>query len=156
MLIKRQCEVCSAEFEAARANARYCCPGHRNKAYRLRREAGAAAASEAGQGETSESSQKSRGIGVRQALLVELQAAKAEGTTMGQAMLAVAHEIDALAQGKPGKTGDSLTSLVLRLGVELPRELERAATKTVVDGVEDEVGKARVKRDRIRSGASAR
>jgi hypothetical protein len=156
MIYQRTCAYCELEFEATRANAEYCSPAHRNAAYRARVKAQSEQPGQAGLDETSDGQQVARGIGVRQALLAELRAAKSEGTPMGQAMLAVAHEIDALAQGKPGKTGDSLTALVLRLGVELPRELDRAKTKTAIAGVEDEVGKARAKRDHSRGAAGAR
>jgi hypothetical protein len=147
MLIERTCEYCEVHFEATRANARYCGPAHRNAAYRQRRSARLSAGSEADPSVTSEGSQDVKGIGVRRALLAELRGAQAEGTAMGQVMLAIAHEID------KGATGAELATLALRLGVELPRTIDRAATAAARNGVEDEVGRARRERDRKRGVA---
>jgi hypothetical protein len=144
MLIERACEHCGIHFEATRANARYCGPAHRNAAYRKRQTVRFSTGSEADSGVTSESPGDVKGIGVRRALLAELRGAKAEGTAMGQVMLAIASEID------KGATGAELATLALRLGVELPRTIERAATAAALGSVEDEVGKARRERDRKR------
>jgi hypothetical protein len=116
MLIKRTCELCSAEFEATRANARYCGPAHRNKAYRDRRQAVQSAGSEAeASGGTPGGQQAGRGVTVEDALLAELRAAQVDGTAMGRALMVVARRIDV------GETGAALSSLVLRLGIELER-----------------------------------
>lgn len=63
---------------------------------------------------------------------------------MGQALLAVARRIDYSAT----ETGPGLSSLVLRLGVELRHIAERPAPS---GSVEDEVAKARERRDRSRA-----
>jgi hypothetical protein len=143
MLIKRTCELCSAEFEAARANARYCGPAHRNKAYRDRRQRSNSEGSEAGSGGTPGGQQADTGVTVEDALLAELQAAQMDGTAMGRALLAVARRIDV------GETGASLSSLVLRLSVELERTVGRAPASG--SKVEDEVAKARDRRDSKRA-----
>jgi hypothetical protein len=142
MLIKTACARCSAEFEAARFSARYCSPACRTRAYRDRRKAAAASPPEAPEPVTDQAPQDVEGFPVHSALTAELTAAQQDATAMGQALLTVARRID-----RDEESGSGLAALVLRLGVELQR-METAAEGA---GVEDEVAKARDRRDRKRS-----
>lgn len=144
MLITRACDLCGADFEATRATARYCTPAHRNKAYRQRRDAAAQAGSGSGSAGTPGGEQADGGSSVQAALLSELRASQADDTAMGQALLTVARRID----HSQAETGASLSSLVLRLGIELERERGRHAPTGRPS--EDEVAKARERRDRRR------
>jgi len=149
MFTQKACAFCGANFEAASAKAVYCTAAHRNAAYRKRQKGDSEADASAGAAETHQSSQDVTGLDVRAALSAELQAAKAEGTAMGQALLVMADRIRPNGES----TGSELASMILRLGIELERVRERAATAAAIAGVEDEVGKARRERDRRRGVA---
>jgi len=149
MFTEKVCAFCQANFEAVNAKAVYCSAAHRNAAYRKRRKAESGTADQPGAGETRQGSQDVMGLDVRGALVAELQAAKAEGTAMGQALLVMADRIRPNGEA----SGSELASMILRLGIELERVRERAATAAAKAGVEDEVGKARRERDRRRGVA---
>lgn len=148
MATKRKCQWCGEKFEAIRPDAIYCRPGHRNAAYRARRKAAQAAEIKSKKSTTSQTSSKRGGSSTYSALRDHLAALEQNGKPMAQALLVVAKRIDRIDTDPTEETGASLSSLVLRLGVELQR-MEAKSTGSA--GVEDEVAKARERRDSRRN-----
>src|SRR5690242_9013110 len=120
MLITRQCQHCSVEFQSASAKSLYCSPQHRQAAYRQRRKAAETFDSQGESPVTHQETPAVPGDLIEAATRRELAAAKREGTALGLAAIAAAARVDHSAS----ENGASFAALIRAHSAALIRALD--------------------------------
>lgn len=128
----RSCDVCTADYEAKRANSRFCSDSCRKRNQRSPVKSTGKPAEPGAEGASSS---------VLDATRVELERAQRVDTALGQQALEIARRM-----GSPFETGSGVASLSRELRAVMSAALEG------VQGALDPVDELRARRDRKRSG----